>query len=325
MFNLTTDTSTSTVSSHLAEIEKTIDAEVRANHKLIDGATNHLLAAGGKRTRPLLVLTAFEFGASPEPEIYTIAAAVEIIHAASLIHDDIIDGADRRRGLEALHRKYGNEISILTGDYLFAKAFALINRFGNSDILDAIVYAIDAMCRGQITEISEKGNVFLTEDKYLEIIDGKTGALIKACCQAGAIAAGLPLPQQRALSSFATNFSRSYQIMDDLLDVRGDGGKTGKDKGTDLREQVVTLPYIELFKQDNIGSDAQRLFLQAPYNSWIPEILKDYFNTTNACEIVKEKARNYALQATDALGALPDCAPRRRLEYIAAKNLIRIN
>ena len=139
------------------------------------------------------------------------------------------------------------------------------------------------------------------------------------------MAAGLPLPQQRALSSFATNFSRAYQIIDDLLDIRGDGGKTGKDKGTDLREQVVTLPYIELFKQDNIGNDARRLFLQAPYNSWAQEILKNYFYTTNVGEIVEEKARNYALQATNSLEALPDSAPRRRLEYIAAKNLVRIN
>ncbi len=325
MSNFTTDTLKTTVSFHLAEVEKTIGAEICAGHNLIEEAINHLLTAGGKRTRPLLVLTAFEFGAPPEPAVYTIAAAVEIIHAASLIHDDIIDGADRRRGLEALHRKYGNEISVLTGDYLFAKAFALVNRFGNCDILNTIVDAISAMCRGQITEVSEKGNVFLTENQYLEIIDGKTGALIKACCQAGAMAAGLPLPQQRALSLFAANFSRAYQIIDDLLDIRGDGGKTGKDKDTDLRGQVVTLPYIELFKQEHIGSDAQRLFLQAPYNGWASEILKDYFNTTNAAEIVKEKARYYALQANRALEALPDSAPRRRLEYIAAKNLIRIN
>ncbi len=325
MSKLTTDTLKTMVSVHLAEIEKTIDSAVRTDHSLIDEATNHLLKAGGKRIRPLLVLTAFEFAAPVEPEVYTLAAAVEIIHAASLIHDDIIDGADRRRGLEALHRKYGNEISVLTGDYLFAKAFALVNRFGNRDILEVIVDAISKMCRGQITEVSEKGNVFLTEDQYLEIIDGKTGALIKACCQAGALAAGLSLTQQKALSYFAVNFSRAYQIIDDLLDIQGDGCITGKDKNTDLREQVVTLPYIELFKQDQIGSDARRLFLQAPYNSWAQKILQDYFNTGNTGELVKEKAKNYALQAARALETLPDSPPRRRFEYITAKSLIRIN
>ncbi len=219
-----------------------------------------LIRAGGKRLRPLLVLNAAQcFGELNEKVIKT-AAAFELIHMASLVHDDIIDESDTRRNRPSLNAERGNLTSVLLGDYLFAKAFEILASNQLISVMTLAVEAITEMCDGEISQADNRFNFNQSVEEYYDRIYKKTGILIAACCQAGAITGGAAEKEVNALKIYGTHIGYGFQIIDDILDFTGDPVLLGKPVGHDLREGNITLPVLKLMMQEEYKRGLEKIF-----------------------------------------------------------------
>jgi len=241
------------------EAEK-IDQFMRRDLKVID---NPLLAEviayaifnGGKRIRPLLtVLAARLCGCAALDEVYRLALTFEYLHAASLLHDDVIDHAEQRRGRMAANKVWSNTHVILAGDFLHSRAMRLAGTIGGERCLDKICQAASAMVESEFLQLWNVRNMEISEEYYFQVLNGKTAALIAAACETGAIFAGATRKMQDALALFGVNLGLSFQIIDDLLDYQGDPAITGKAVGNDFQEGKMTLPLIYAMRQDSDGT-----------------------------------------------------------------------
>jgi octaprenyl-diphosphate synthase len=179
---------------------------------------HHLFASGGKRIRPFLAILSSKLLGKSGDDVSTLACSVEFIHSASLIHDDVVDGADLRRGQPAAHSLWGNQVVVLVGDFLYANALRLANLLNHQGIMDALCTATAKMSEGELVQLSKKGNPEITEDDYMKIIQGKTAILMSAACQGGAVLGGASKQQEDALASFGLKFGFAFQMVDDILD-----------------------------------------------------------------------------------------------------------
>jgi octaprenyl-diphosphate synthase len=219
---------------------------------------NHLIMSGGKRIRPFLViLCARLFGYSGE-KASILACCAESIHTASLLHDDIVDGADLRRGKPTAHSVWGDQVVVLVGDYLYANALRLINMLKSQKIMDAFTNATAKMSEGELIQLSRKeqskrGDFSITEDDYMKIIVGKTAILMSASCKGGAVIGGATQEHEDALADFGLNFGMAFQISDDILDYMAEEKVLGKSLGKDLEEGKITLPLIYLLRDASEG------------------------------------------------------------------------
>jgi octaprenyl-diphosphate synthase len=219
----------------------------------ISDVGNHLLASGGKRIRPFLAIISSKlFGASGD-KVSTLACSVEFIHTASLIHDDIVDGADIRRGQPSAHSLWGNQVVVLVGDFLYANALRLANLLNHQGIMDALCSATAKMSEGELVQLSKKGNPDITEDDYMKVIQGKTAILMSAACKGGAVIGGATQQQENALASFGLKFGFAFQMVDDILDYMAEESSLGKTLGKDLEEGKITLPLINLLRDADIN------------------------------------------------------------------------
>ena len=224
----------------------------------ISAVGNHISSAGGKRIRPFLAILCSKLFGNAGDEVSTLAGSVEFIHAASLIHDDVVDGAGLRRGLPAAHSIWGNQVVILVGDFLYANALRLANLLGRQGIMDALCTATAKMSEGELIQLSKKGNPDMSEEDYMKIIQGKTAILMSAACKGGAILGNASQEQEKALESFGLKFGFTFQIADDILDYRAEEKVFGKTLGKDLEEGKITLPLINLLR-DAEGSETERI------------------------------------------------------------------
>jgi heptaprenyl diphosphate synthase len=220
-----------------------------SNDVLVGEASTHLIKAGGKRLRPALVMISSRAGTAGLKETDLAAAAVELVHLATLYHDDVIDQTETRRGAPTVHAKWGTEVAVLAGDYLFAKGCGLGAEAGTQVSL-ILAAAIAEVCEGQIAETTSLGDPKRRAEDYLSTIARKTGALFRAACELGAVTSGAGPAQIAALSGYGTHLGLAFQIVDDLLDLVGDPEVTGKVPGTDIREGVFTLPVLEAAQRD---------------------------------------------------------------------------
>ncbi len=229
--------------NELAIVEKELASVIVSQEALVTDIGSHLLRAGGKRLRPaLFVLCAKGRGAAAVS--LSVAVAIELIHMATLVHDDVIDGAATRRSLPTANARWGNHVSVLTGDYFFAKAFSLIAANAGAEALTILTDSICAICEGEISQASDLFNPRQTEDAYLNRIGKKTAGFIAASCELGALAAGLPAADVAALRQYGHAIGMAFQITDDILDVTASTEQIGKPAGNDLRQGVLTLPVI---------------------------------------------------------------------------------
>lgn len=245
----------------LAQLKRealTIDAEMRLDlaaiaSPLLQEIVNHAIFAGGKRIRPLLTILAARLcrpaGHEEPPRLHRLAIAFEYLHAASLLHDDVIDHAEQRRGQATANLRWGNAAVILAGDFLHARALALAGTLGGVSSLAAIGNATMAMVDAEFLQMATAANRDRAEANYFQILEGKTAALIGAACQVGAIAAGGNEAQQQALVNYGRNLGLAFQVIDDLLDYQGVARKTGKAVGNDFQEGKMTLPLIHTLSQ----------------------------------------------------------------------------
>ncbi|MCT4618146.1 MAG: polyprenyl synthetase family protein [Marinisporobacter sp.] len=305
-------------------VEKELYKILEGSHENTYNICKRLINSGGKRIRPALVLCVGQCFDNVKEEAIYAAAACECIHMASLVHDDIIDESTMRRGMSTVNHQKGNHTAVLLGDYLFAKAFEILSRHRLIRSMEVIVDAISKMCDGEIFQGENLFNLEQTKEDYYQRIYQKTGVLIAACTQVGAITADANEEQIRAFRIYGENLGYAYQIIDDLLDFTGDEKILGKPVGSDLREGNITLPILNLIKHEE-------------YKNWMKEKLKKGNIEENHNEIVRLLKDSYALEesfheayicvekAKKSLECIEDSIYKDMLLNIAEKVLVRKN
>jgi octaprenyl-diphosphate synthase len=234
----------------LKEIDKIILEFAVGKSPLIQEVSNHLIVSGGKRVRPILLLLAVRLcGAKNNVDQYNLAAALELIHSATLLHDDVVDASQIRRGKKTANAIWDNKASILVGDYLFSISFQLMVKSGNLSVLDLLAKASSTMADGEVMQLENSSDVALSQEKYLEIIFGKTAVLFSAACEAGALITKASNEEVQALRDFGKNLGIIFQIIDDFLDYSAAQKDLGKEIGTDFFEGKVTLPIILTYEK----------------------------------------------------------------------------
>ncbi|QPM90698.1 polyprenyl synthetase family protein [Pseudooceanicola algae] len=223
----------------------------------IPEVTAHLIEAGGKRLRPMLTLAAARLCGYEGGFHIHLAATVEFIHTATLLHDDVVDESEQRRGRPTANLLWDNQSSVLVGDYLFARAFQLMVEPGNLRVLKILAGASATIAEGEVLQLTVAQDVSTSEDTYLQVIRGKTAALFSAATESGAVLAGAPEDHVRALTEYGDALGIAFQMADDLLDYLGDSGQTGKNIGDDFRERKLTLPVIRAIAK---ADEAERSF-----------------------------------------------------------------
>jgi octaprenyl-diphosphate synthase len=301
----------------LKKVDQEFRKNLRSNVPIISTIGEHLLRSGGKRFRAkLLLLSAKLCGYSGENHI-SMASLIEFIHTATLLHDDVVDKAKLRRGIESANSKWGNEACVLVGDFLFTKCFTLMVESRNWKILHTISKATTIMAEGELEELIRTNDLSLTEEGYLSIITRKTASLISAATQIGAVLGNVSEEKEGALSEFGMNVGIAFQLIDDNLDYTSK--KSGKKIGIDLQEGKITLPLIFTLKHCDEGEKA---FIQETVNSH-PITKKAFFRVVEIIErhqgiqYTWEKAKQYVEGAKDYLRLFPDSKEREVLYALA--------
>jgi len=283
-------------------IERRLLEELNPKVKLVLEAGRYLMEGGGKRLRPLLtVLSCGMCGGDPQKAL-PLGVALEYIHAASLLHDDVVDGAQSRRGKDSANLVFGNEVAVLTGDYMYAKALHLFSTYGNIEMIKLVSQTVMDMAQAQVLELSKIGEL-ITEEEYFQIIEGKTSALFGACFAVGGAVGGSD--EEKTLYEIGLRIGRAFQLVDDLLDYVGDPRKTGKPVLNDLREKKTTYPLLSV--ADLLGRERIESFLRKanPSEEEIEELRRDVVELGGA-ERTKERALLELSKAKELLAPFPD-------------------
>jgi len=251
------------IRARLEEVEAALEKAVRADSDLLAETSQYLLAAGGKRFRPMLVLLSAYFGDPADPRLIPGSVSIELVHLATLYHDDVIDEADSRRGIPSVNSRWDNTVAILTGDYLFARASEISTELG-TDICALLARTIATLCDGQIREVESAGNVGQSERAYMEIIRRKTGALIATSCRLGGMLSDAPAPYLDVLEGFGEALGLAFQLSDDIMDITATQLELGKEPGVDLREGVYTLPVLHALGHGDRREELEELLAGGP-------------------------------------------------------------
>lgn len=298
----------------LAAVEDLLRAELASDYPFVDLLVKHGFRLGGKRLRPALVLLSASAVGSLSSDHVKLAASVELIHTATLIHDDVLDEAELRRHLDTVNARWDNETSVLLGDYLFSRSICLAASVDGGYGCRAIGEAARVMCEGELRQVQNRGNFDLSEADYFDIILGKTGALLACCCRLGAHYAGADDDQRAALMRFGELLGIAFQIADDLLDLTGDERTAGKSLGTDLLKQKATLPLIRLLAAIPEDEREPLMAVLSDSQDRRRETFHSWFNRYGTLDYAREKARQFAREAGSHLASLPPCPARDSLE-----------
>jgi len=300
----------------LEQVERILNQTLAPYHSRFAPFARHLRHYRGKRLRPTLLLLIARACGRVAPAHRILAAVVEMIHTATLVHDDVLDEASARRHVRTVNALWGNKVSILLGDLLFTNAFHLSSTIGDARACEWIGEATNRVCAGELLQTAERGNLSLTEEDYFSIIEGKTAALTECCGRLGAFYAGAGPELVENLAGYGRDLGISFQIADDILDLIGNEQKAGKTLGTDLRQRKLTLPLIYLFERvAPAEADGFRQALRGETASF--DDLCDALRDTGAIESAQLQAEAYAEKAREALVGLPDSPSRSLLETMA--------
>ena len=293
----------------------------------IPEVTAHLVEAGGKRLRPMLTLASARLLGYEGEDHLRLAATVEFIHTATLLHDDVVDESAQRRGRPTANLLWDNKSSVLVGDYLFARSFQLMTDTGSIDVLRILSDAAATIAEGEVLQLTAAANLATTEDVYLQVVRGKTAALFAAACEVGGVISNATNEQVAALNAYGDALGIAFQIADDLLDYEGDASATGKNVGDDFRERKLTLPVIKAIAQ---ATAEERAF-------WVRTIEKgdqrdddlqqalELIAKYNTLSDTRQDAMRWSLKARDALAVLPRHELRTMLEDLAEYVVARIS
>ncbi len=307
------------IAHEIAQVEAVLEEQVGSRIALVESVCAHTLRAGGKRLRPALVtLAAKATGRTFDADrAHRLGACMEMIHMATLIHDDVIDGADTRRGKPTASAVYGSTAAILSGDVLLARAMAILAADGDLGIIRLVSGAVVELAEGEVAELESRGRLDLTASEHFQILRMKTASFIEACCRAGAKVAGAPEDEEAALGQYGHHIGMAFQIVDDLLDYRGDLSQTGKPRATDFIERCPTLPLIALVERMTDGkADWLRTAFDKPSTDHLDEVVR-LMEQSGAFEAAEEKADEHTIKAVEAVQLLPESDSRDLLQAVA--------
>ncbi len=310
----------------LQGVETQIQKNLTSQVALVNSVAGHILSSGGKRIRPLLLVLAARICGYSGTDHWQLGCLVEYIHTATLLHDDVVDDADIRRGRHSARKVWGNQISILVGDYLYSKAMRQIVDFRSQSINEVLAEACWKMAEGEVLQLYYNGNPAMPQTDYLKIVEHKTAGLIAAACRIGAIAAGATGAQELALFRFGQHLGIAFQLADDTLDYAANGDNLGKALGQDLRQGKATLPLLHLLEQCS-DSDRQMIKDRMETRSLTPQDLTRILELMRECGSIAyamERARSFIRAALADLAIFDDCIHKRALtvsaEYMVTRD-----
>ena len=311
----------------MAAVNRLIRDRMASRHApRIPEVTAHLVEAGGKRLRPMLTLAAARLCGYAGPWAINLAATVEFIHTATLLHDDVVDESAQRRGRPTANLLWDNKSSVLTGDYLFARSFQLMVETGSLRVLDILADASATIAEGEVLQLTAAQNLATGEEVYLQVIRGKTAALFAAACEVGGVIANAPEAQVTALRDYGDALGIAFQMADDLLDYAGTDA-IGKDRGDDFRERKVTLPVIRAVAAADSGQRAfwRRVIETGKQRDGDLDQALALMAGHGALDSAAETARDWAARARAALAPLPQGQMRDLLAALSDHVVARIN
>jgi octaprenyl-diphosphate synthase len=304
----------------MERVNATILDRTGSDVTMIPEVANHLISSGGKRLRPMLTLAMAQLSGYAGDGHIKLAASVEFMHTATLLHDDVVDQSDMRRGKQAARMLWGNEASVLVGDFLLGQAFKMMVEVGNLQALDILSSAAAVIAEGEVMQLGAAKNTATNEDEYMAVIRAKTAELFAAACEVGPVIAGRDKAAIAACRSYGMNLGIAFQLVDDALDYGGKSAKLGKNVGDDFREGKITLPVVLSFRR---GSDTERAFWQRTLGEGIVEDgdldhAIGLMTKHHAIEDTIGRARHYGSIACDALALVPDSEIKTALEETVA-------
>jgi octaprenyl-diphosphate synthase len=315
----------SLVAADMERVNTTILSRTGSEVTMIPEVANHLISSGGKRLRPMLTLAMAGLSGYTGDGHIKLAAAVEFMHTATLLHDDVVDESELRRGKLSARMLWGNEASVLVGDFLLGQAFRMMVEVGSLRALDILSAAAATIAEGEVMQLAAAKNTATTEDEYLAVIRGKTAELFAAACEVGPAIANRPKAEQTACRSVGMNLGIAFQLVDDVLDYGGKSAKLGKNVGDDFREGKITLPVVFAFRR---GNDSERAFwVRALERGEIKDGDLDHaiglMTKHRALEDTMSRAQHYGAMVIDALALFPPSPMRSALEQVVAFCLAR--
>lgn len=304
------------VAADLEAVNETIVHRMQSPVALIPQLAGHIVAAGGKRLRPMLTLASAKLcGVTKGKRHVKLAACVEFIHTATLLHDDVVDESELRRGLDSANAVFGNKASVLVGDFLFSRSFELMVEDGSLDVLRILSGASSIIAEGEVMQLLTTNDTETGEQQYLDVIKSKTAALFAAACRIGAVVGDRPKVEEEALDTYGLNLGITFQLIDDMLDYSAKQQELGKTVGDDFRDGKITLPVVLAFRR---GNDEQREFWRRTLEE---QEIRDgdlqhaiaLMAEHRALEDTIERARHYGAIARDALGIFPASVEKRAM------------
>lgn len=301
------------VADDFAAVDDFIRRRLHSEVVLVNQVAEYIVSGGGKRLRPLLLLLASRACEYDGNHHIILAAVVEFIHTATLLHDDVVDESDMRRGRRSAHAVWGNAASVLVGDFLYSRSFQMMVEVESMRVMDILAQTTNTIAEGEVLQLLNLGNPDVDEARYMRVIENKTAKLFEAAARLGAVISGRPAAVEQELSRFGRKLGSAFQIADDVLDYAADADKLGKNLGDDLAEGKPTLPLI--YARERADQKGRLLIdnaIRNPADAQIQQVT-ELVISTGALAAARARAREIARQAKSALDCLPDTAYRQAL------------
>ncbi|MEO0442736.1 MAG: polyprenyl synthetase family protein [Pseudomonadota bacterium] len=314
------------VAEDFESVNQLIIGQVNSDVALVEDIGQYLIEAGGKRLRPLLVLLVAKALGYAGTQQHTLAAIVEFIHSATLLHDDVVDMSDRRRGRATANAKWGNAPSVLVGDFLYSRAFQMMVAIGDMEIMRILSNTTNTIAEGEVQQLVNAGDPTLTEARYLDVIHKKTAVLFDAACETAAVLSAATPPLQQQLRTYGYHLGMAFQLVDDTLDYTGSSAALGKNIGDDLAEGKPTLPLIIAMQRANDSDSAMIadvIKVKAAQSQQGLQQIVTVIHNTGAIDYTQQQAKSHVAKAHDCLRDLEDSAFKQALWDLAVFSISR--
>jgi octaprenyl-diphosphate synthase len=308
---------TQPIKSELDTFNKIFRESLRSNVGLVDLVTRYIIRQKGKKIRPLLVLLSAKVSGGVNERSYRGAVLVELLHTATLVHDDVVDSADKRRGLWSINKVFKNKVAVLMGDYLLSKGLLIAMEGKDYDFLEVVTNTVKRMSEGELLQIQKTRKLDIDEETYLRVISDKTASLIETCCTIGSMSATTDSESISAMRDFGKNLGISFQIRDDILDYEGSLSITGKRAGGDIKEKKITLPLIYSLNQvpPVKAAEIRRIIKNGKEKTNVDEVI-NFVRENKGIDYAAGQARTYSEAAKESLKKLPDSQSKLALQAL---------
>lgn len=313
------------IQSTMEELERELIQQLKSRVPVAFEIGAHIMNSGGKRIRPQLTVIAARIGGYTGSNAITLSGAIECIHTATLLHDDVVDSADTRRGKPSANTLWSNEMCVLAGDFILAKAFSALTSIKNLRILEIVSKTTERLSEGELFQMMNIGNMDFSEKDYLQVIADKTAVLMETACRGGSILGGLDSEKEEALARFGFNLGLAFQMTDDVIDYRSDKETMGKNPGKDLEEGKLTLPLIIALERATIEEKTKMkdIISGGPVADENLEWVRDFLERRNGITETLLRSREYLTEAVKNLSIFPDSEEKNALTKLSDKILYR--